>query len=100
MKQGTTPTHTFLLPFETSNIKALEITYAQQDTVILKKNLDACVLDGKVVTIELSQEDTFLFDTTTAVQMQLRVLTTTDQAYATEIYIGKVAKSLSKEVLK
>lgn len=100
MRQGTTPTHTFLLPFETSEIKVLELTYAQQDTVILKKTLDDCVLDGKVVTIELSQEDTFLFDTTSQVQMQLRVLTTTDQAYATDIYLGKVAKSLSKEVLK
>ena len=100
MRQGTTPTHTFLLPFETSEIKVLELTYAQQDTVILTKSLDDCVLDGKVVTIELSQEETFLFDTTSQVQMQLRVLTLTDQAYSTEIYLGMVAKSLSKEVLK
>ena len=100
MRQGTTPTHTFLLPFDSSNIKALEITYAQHDSILITKSLDDCVLDGKVVAIELSQEDTFKFDITTPIQIQLRVLNHTDQAYATKIYMTNVSKSLSKEVLK
>lgn len=99
MRQGTTPTHTFLLPFDSSNIKALEITYAQHDVVIITKRLDDCVLDGKVVAVELSQEETFEFDITTPIQLQLRVLTDTDQAYATKIYFTSISKSLSKEVL-
>ena len=100
MRQGTTPTHTFLLPFDSSNIKTLELTYAQDDIVRITKGLDDCTLEGDVVAVELSQEETFLFDTMTPIQMQLRVLTHTDQAYATEIYIGAIAKSLSKEVLR
>ena len=99
MKQGTTPTHTFLLPFDTSNIKAFEITYAQHDSILITKRLDDCTLEGDVVTVELSQEDTFKFDITTQIQMQLRVLTITNQAYATDILLTSISKSLSKEVL-
>ena len=100
MRQGTTPTHTFLLPFDSSNIKALEITYAQHDSILITKRLDDCVLDGKVVAIELTQEETFQFDISTPIQIQLRVLNHTDQAYATKIYMTSISKSLSKEVLK
>lgn len=100
MRQGTTPTHTFLLPFDSSNIKALEITYAQHDVVLITKGFDDCVFNGKVAAIELSQEETFKFDITTPIQIQLRVLTDTDQAYATKIYLTNISKSLSKEVLK
>ena len=99
MKQGTTPTHTFLLPFDTSNIKALEITYAQHDSILITKRIEDCILEGDVVTVELSQEDTFKFDITTQIQMQLRVLTITNQAYATDILLTSISKSLSKEVL-
>lgn len=100
MKQGTTPTHTFLLPFDSSNIKTLEITYAQHDNVILTKRLDDCLLDGNVVTVELTQEETFSFDVTTKIQIQLRVLTITNQAYSTDILLTTISKSLSKEVLE
>ena len=99
MKQGTTPTHTFHLPFDSSNIKALEITYAQHDTVLFTKEYADCILKDTTVTVELSQEDTFRFDITTPIQMQLRVLTVTNQAYATDILLTSVSKSLSKEVL-
>lgn len=99
MKQGTTPTHTFHLPFDSSNIKALEITYAQHDTVLFTKEYADCILDSNAVTVELTQEDTFKFDITTPIQMQLRVLTITNQAYATDILLTSISKSLSKEVL-
>ena len=100
MRQGTTPTHTFLLPFDSNEVKILELTYAQHDVVLLTKTLDDCILENNTVTIELSQEDTFKFDCSSQIQMQLRVLTTTNQAYATEIYLAKIERSLSKEVLQ
>jgi len=99
MKQGTTPTHTFHLPFASSNIKALEITYAQHDTILFTKEMKDCILEGDIIAVELSQEETFRFDFTTPIQMQLRVLTITNQAYATDILLTNISKSLSKEVL-
>ena len=77
----------------------MEITYAQHDSILITKRLVDCTLEGDVVTVELSQEDTFKFDITTQIQMQLRVLTITNQAYATDILLTSISKSLSKEVL-
>ena len=71
---GTTPTHTFNVPFETDSIKSIRVVYAQNDEAILVKKTKDCVLDGKVVSVTLTQEDTFLFDHKSPVEIQLRVV--------------------------
>ena len=37
MIQGTTPTHTFTIPFDVSLIKELKVVYAQQGEIVLEK---------------------------------------------------------------
>lgn len=99
MVRGTTPTHTYTLPFDTSIIKVVEITYAQLDAVIVKKTTDDCTLDGNTVTVRLTQEDTLQFDHRQNVQIQLRVLTKAGDALASEIRRVSVQQCLGNEVL-
>lgn len=99
MRKGGTPTHTFNLGIDTSLIKEVKITYSQDGKVILtKKSSDCQIEEGKVVT-KLSQEDTFLFDGSKFVNIQLRVLTLEGDVLPSEIFTRSVAECLDDEVL-
>lgn len=74
MIRGSTPTHTFNIKLDTSRIKALKITYSQNDKVVLAKyKKDCTIAEGKII-LTLSQEDTFLFDADKYVFIRIRVL--------------------------
>lgn len=74
MRRGTTPTLVFTLPFDSGMITSLNIAFAQQGTVVLEKTLSDCAADGDCVTVQLSEEDTLLFDSVKKyVEIQLRV---------------------------
>ena len=74
MYRGTTPTITFTLPFESSRITALNLCFAQQDTVVLEKGLADCNLEGNTLKVSLTERETLLFDTKKGmVEMQLRI---------------------------
>lgn len=55
---GTTPTHTFTLPYDTNLIKDLVITYSQYDTMVFQKSLSDCTLSGNKIAVNLSKEET------------------------------------------
>ena len=99
MIKGTTPTHIFSLPFDTALIKTVEITYAQNDTVILTKGNADCVFDGNDVSVRLTQAETLLFADGTCVEIQVRVLTLGDDAIASPIMRIHCHDCLSCEVL-
>lgn len=98
--RGTTPTHVFTLPFDCSLIKAIKITYAQNDKVVLCKRDSDCVLAGSTVQTTLSQEDTFLFDCKKLVEIQIRCLTHGGEVHKSEPIIVTVGKCLDDEVLE
>lgn len=99
MMQGTTPTHTFVIPFETSIIDNVRVLYAQNDKVILTKNKEDCTLDDNTIITRLTQEETFLFDNKSPVKIQLRVKTVGGDALITRKYTVSIGKCLDKEVL-
>ena len=98
--QGSTPTHYFEIPISGSKVKEVEITYAQNDIVILTKNTEDCTITEEEVITELSQEETFLFDKAYPVQIQIRLLDENDKVHPGEILSESVSKCLSKEVLE
>lgn len=99
MIRGTTPTHTFNLPFEVGMIKECRVLYAQDDVVLVIKNTSDCVLEGTTVKTTLTQNDTFKFDSDKAVQIQIRILTVNDVALASIINKVGIAKCLEDEVM-
>lgn len=100
MIRGTTPTHIFRLPFNTSLIDEVRIIYAQSDEQLLIKEKDDCELNDDTISVTLSQEDTFKFDCTKCVQIQVRILTLEGQALASSIKHIKVDKCLDSEVMR
>ena len=100
MIQGTTPTHTFYVDKDTSLIKSVKITYAQNEKIVLVKRTPDCVInDGKIM-VRLSQEDTFLFDPDKFVTILIRVLTIDDKAITSNPVMMSVLECFDDEVLK
>ena len=73
MKQGTTPTHTFVLPFDASVIEKVRIIYAQDEEV--KLTVCDVSIEGNTITARLTQEDTLKLECGKFVEVQVRVLT-------------------------
>ena len=107
--RGTTPYHSFVLPLKTEDISEVYITYLQNNNIILDKSIsDVQIVDIEdeyenasmnepledyipscELTIHLTQEDTLKFHFYPAAEkniavIQIRVLTTEGEAYASE----------------
>lgn len=100
MIRGTTPTHSFTIPFETNLIKEVRVIYSQRGNIILEKKTEDCILEGKQIVVHLTQEETFSFSHTLPVELQVRVLTIEGTALACTIKQIDVDKVLSEEVLE
>jgi hypothetical protein len=99
MIRGTTPIHEFKIPFDTTQIADLRISYGQSEKEIVVKCADECELDGNIIRTTLTQEETFKFDCTKSVMIQVRVRTTRGEVMSTGIITMKVGKCLNSEVL-
>lgn len=97
MRRGTTPTHTFLVPIDASDVKMVRVIYSQQNRVVLTKEYNT-YRDGKLV-VKLSQKDTLAFDSNLLAQIQVRVLTLAGEALASNIIQTCVSRILEDEVL-
>ena len=107
--RGTTPYHSFVLPLKTEDISEVYITYLQNNEIIVDKTIsDVTIADidneyenasmnepledfvpSCELTIHLTQEDTLKFHFYPAAEknvavVQIRVLTTEGEAYASE----------------
>lgn len=99
IRRGTTPTHTWTIPFDTDLIKDVRASYSQNDKEVIVKNYNNVSIMGKVISIELTQEETFSLEEG-SVDMQLRILTKDDKVVNTDIITKEVYKALNEEVLK
>lgn len=100
MRQGTTPTHIFRLPFSTDMVSKVKVIYAQNNTVIFTKEGGACEYEEDTVKVRLTQEETLKFDCAKHIQIQIRVLTLGGDALTSEIKLVSVEKCLESEVLE
>ena len=99
MYRGTTPTHTFTLPFDTSLVKTIRIIYSQQGVVVLSKTEADVGMSGSLVQVSLTQEETLSFRCKREVLIQLKILTTTGEALVSDIIKVSVSRCLCEEVL-
>ena len=99
MRRGTTPTHTFTIPFNTSEVSKLRVIYAQRDNIkIVKTEDDAELLDNKIV-VKLTQADTLRLNCKLKTDIQIRILTHGGDSLVSDIYTRSVKQCLSNEVL-
>lgn len=99
MRQGTTPKHTFTLPFDTNIVEKVRIVYAQRDDVKIVKTEADAEMDGNTISVKLSQEDTLQLNSNLKTYVQVRVVTYDGEAFASDIITVNTERCLDGEVL-
>lgn len=100
MIRGTTPTYRFELPFEVALIKKLWITYAQFESELFTLTEADCEMNGNMVTVTLSQEQTLKLNANSFAEIQFRVLMHDDTALASQIITDHTHRVLKEGVIQ
>lgn len=103
MRRGTTPTHTFTLRLDPDVISRVQITYQQYRRIVLVRdtiNPEDIKMEGNVAVVDLTQEETLLFDENAEVEIQVRVLAQNNKALASKIFTVRSVRILNEEVLR
>jgi len=96
MRRGTTPTITFNLPFNVSTINNVEVYFAQNDNLVIEKDMDACTLSGTQLSVTLTQAETLSLDDEEKVEMQARFVFVNGSVGATKVIKAKVEEILKE----
>ena len=112
MIRATTPEHTFYFESDPSAYSRILITYQQKGKTVLEKTQDDLTIEKTVAPcdetktvyaarVRLTQEETKLFNAETGnqVAVQVRVLTASNEALASEKKYFRVQDVLNDEVL-
>lgn len=86
IRRGTTPyiTAEIIDDVDISQIKTAWLTIAQNDEIVLDKITSDLVINENNIALRLSQEDTLSLAAGVMTYIQLRLLTDTDIAYASQ----------------
>lgn len=103
MYRVTTPTHTFKLPVDTSEFAEIQIVYKQGNVSLIKHYQDGTLPSGMSfyedeVILLLTQEETKQFKSG-MVNVQLRALTNSGRAFASQIFKLAANEVLNEETL-
>lgn len=82
---GTTPTHTFTVPYAASDLASAYVTYKQKDNTILTKTTNTFTTAGEGCSfdISLTQEETMAF-TDGTIFAQVNLITEDDERFASK----------------
>ena len=94
MIRGTTPTITYYLPFDTSTISKLWLTFSQNKNELFTLCKDDCTFYESSIEVELTQEETLRLDNLQPLAMQFRILTVDEKAIASNIMYTDVGAIL------
>ena len=94
MTRGTTPTHIIETDISLADVEALYITYSQRDKVIIEKSLEDVEINGHLINIKLTQEDTLSFNDADEVLIQIRARLSDGTAVASNLMRTDVKKIL------
>lgn len=100
MRRGTTEPITFTVPFDTQEIKTLNIAFSQMGEVVLEKSLSDVSLNGNEILLNMTQEDTLALHHRSMVFIQLRVLKKDGSAHASDVERDYVDEILRDGVLQ
>ncbi len=98
MYRATTPKHTFTLPFSTDGIDVLLLTYKQKNTVLELTKEDVELEENKII-VNLTQEETKMFNANMTVSVQARIKMSTGEVIASNVLKVRVDPVLNDEVI-
>lgn len=100
LRIGTTPTHVIELPYEAKLVKEVEIIYLQNGNIVLEKDLKSCNCEVYLLSLKLTQEETFLFDPGFPIKMEMRILSKDGDVQGIEPITLIPCNCCSRKVLK
>lgn len=95
MIRGTTPTLTFTLPMDCSELQEAYVTFVQNGNIVLDKSLVSCQQELNKLIIKLTQTETLKLVGNELTEVQLRVKTKDGTALASKIWkveTGRILK--------
>lgn len=92
--QGTTPVFSFTLPFESAQVEKFFLTFRQGKETVVEKKLSDCTTEEYGLSVTLSQEDTFLFQSGSPVLMQVRLTDKAGAAFASPVFSLRAEQAL------
>ena len=99
--RGTTPTHEFELPYPLDLIEDLRVVYGQKGKAIFTKFASECQLAEGKFSVDLIQEETFLFSPNKRLEIEVRIKLKNGKVVRTEDPIVlRVIDSMSDEVIE
>ena len=98
MTRGTNPTCTLTLPVDTSTLKTVRVTFAQGWHKIFKTGADL-TMEGNIVKVDLTQEETLSFADDKRVEVQLKALSNTGKILISNIHKDYMRRCIDEEVL-
>lgn len=99
IRQKTTPKHIFKIPFQTSDLTAVELVYRQDQRILLTLREGDLAMDGDTITAELTQEQTLRFSDRRPVEVQMAVLDSDGHAFTSRKVRIDVYEAISKDIL-
>lgn len=84
MIRGTTPTLKFKLPFDTELLAEAWVTFTQLGHTVVDKTLADLEKEGDTLVLQLTQDETLMFQHEELVEIQIRARLTDDTAVASQ----------------
>lgn len=98
--RGTTPTHEFELPYPRELIEDIRVVYGQGGKAIFTKSGYQCTFSEGKLSVDLIQEETFLFSPLKKLEIEIRIKLTNGKVVRTEEPIVlRVIDTMSNEVI-
>ena len=95
---GSTPIHTFTLPFDISGATNVVLIYSQDYKEVFKKEMQELTISGDTISLILTQEDTFKFNPDRLGQVQVSLLIDGNPKDSDVVWF-KIKRNLRTEVL-
>ena len=92
--KGSTQTFRFRFPYVENQVTNLAVIFAQNGECRLEKNIDDCELDGDILEVTLTPQETNLFSHKLYLQTQLYYKLYTGETKATEVSTFSVHRVL------
>lgn len=100
MIRGTTPTVKFWLPCDVALLKNVFISFSQNKNVLINYTLKDCSVEGNIVIVKMSQEETLRLRDRYPLEIQVRAITNADEAIASNIVTTSVDRILYDGVIQ
>ena len=99
MIRCTTPTHEFIIPLDADVIADVWVTYKQGKKIVLEKKKSEMLNTENLWSYKLTQEETKAFEGDKFVCIQVKVLTTDGDVFASDKFYKNVEDVLNDEVM-